>query len=88
MDRLVIENARSGGQERSMLDIIQIVAREAKEECAGECCPLAASIDNCVQEVVTTLWPSRIKAFVPLLALRRVRECIAEGRCPSPPVGT
>lgn len=67
----------------SMLDVIQLVARQAGEEWAGDCCTITSSLDSCVHQTVTALWPSRIRTFIPLLAMREVRECIRVGHCPS-----
>lgn len=85
MTRIVIGEALFERRDRSLPDVIQIVAREAREECAGDCCAIASSLDSCVRQTVTRLWAGRIRTFVPLLALRGVRECIRDGRCPSPP---
>lgn len=41
--------------------------------------PSADALDRCVDVTVTELWGSRVKTFVPLLALRRVRCRIRAG---------
>ncbi len=87
MTRIVIQETLFGAQYRSMEEVIRIVTREAKEECAGDCCTLAMSLDTCVHQSVAALWPSRVRSFVPLLAIRGVRECIRQGRCPASPDG-
>ncbi len=61
--------------------VVALVTREAAEECAPDDCVLHPVLDVCAREAVTTLWDSRIKTFVPLLALRRVRSCIRAGSC-------
>lgn len=65
----------------SMTDVIHRVVREAAEECSGETCPIAVVLDECARDAVAALWDSPIKTFVPLLALRQVRECIHAGTC-------
>ena len=61
--------------------IIATVRRAAAEECQPGRCALAPMLDRCVQETVSDLWSSRVRTYVPLLALRRVRGCIRAGRC-------
>jgi len=60
--------------------IVERVKREAREECPPES-SVYPVLDQCAQDAVTELWDSRIKTFVPLLALRRVRGCIEDGSC-------
>ena len=60
--------------------IVGLVKREAEEECSDERLP-PPELDRCVREAVDGLWDSRIKTFVPLFALRRVRGCIRAGTC-------
>jgi hypothetical protein len=59
--------------------IVALVRREAAEECAAGACPVAPVLDRCVRDAVAELADSRIQTFVPLLALRRVRDCIRAG---------
>lgn len=61
--------------------IVRLVKREAAEECVRGSCLVASVLDQCVEEAVTELWDSRVKTYVPLLALRRVRCCIRTGSC-------
>ena len=61
--------------------VVAPVRREAEEECPPDGCALSPALDACVQQSVDELWTSRIKTFVPLLALRRVRGCIRTGTC-------
>ncbi len=69
-----------GDPERA--EAIDRVWRLIAEECSGDCCALASSLDECVQGVVASLWnASRVRTYVPLLALREVRECIRNGAC-------
>jgi hypothetical protein len=61
--------------------IVQLVKRGAKEECAPGACLVYPALDACARDAVEAYWDSRIKTFVPLLALRRVRACIRAGTC-------
>jgi hypothetical protein len=61
--------------------IVALVRREAEEECAPGACLVAPVLDRCVRESVSAFEASRIRSYVPLLALRRVRCCIRAGRC-------
>ena len=61
--------------------IVALVTREAREECAPGACLIRPVLDECARDAVADLWDSRIKTFVPLLALRRVRCCIRAGSC-------
>jgi hypothetical protein len=63
--------------------IVKLVKREAAEECQPGHCPVAPVLDRCVRDAVDELWDSRIRTFVPLLALRHVRSCIRSGACDS-----
>lgn len=60
--------------------VIDLVKREASEECPDSQF-LCTELDRCVHDAVESLWDSRVKTFVPLLALRRVRSCIHAGTC-------
>lgn len=61
--------------------VISLVKRAAAEECAPDGCRVFPSLDACARDAVNGLRGSRIKTFVPLLALRRVRSCIRVGSC-------
>jgi hypothetical protein len=61
--------------------VVAIVKREAVEECANDACPIFWALDDCTRDAVSSYWGSRVKTFVPLLALRRVRSCIKAGTC-------
>ncbi len=63
--------------------IVALVRRGAAKECAPDACLIYPVLDACARDAVSDLWDSRIKTFVPLLALRRVRCCIRAGRCDS-----
>lgn len=60
--------------------VIGLVKRAAEEECPND--QLAPPVlDRCVREAVSGLWGRRIKTFVPLLALRRVRRGVRARTC-------
>ena len=61
--------------------VVALVFREAREECAPDGRPVYPVLDACARDAVSGLWESRIKTFVPLLALRHVRCCIRAGSC-------
>ena len=61
--------------------VIGTVGREAREECTEYACAIFPILDECVSRAVSSRWESRIKTYVPLLALRDVRECIRAGHC-------
>ena len=66
----------------ALRDAIDRVTRQIADECAGDCCDLAPSLALCVRDVVTSRWEaSRVKTYVPLLALDDVRACIRSGVC-------
>ncbi len=60
--------------------IVALVRREAEEDCLDNQLSPAA-LDRCVRDAVGVFWESRIKTFVPLLALRRVRCCVRARTC-------
>ena len=60
--------------------IVALVRREAEEECLDDQ-HSPPVLDGCVRDAVEGLWDSRIKTFVPLLALRRVRCCVRARTC-------
>ncbi len=65
-----------------LADAIDRVTRQIADECSGDCCDLAPSLALCVRDVVTSRWEaSRVKTYVPLLALDDVRACIRSGVC-------
>lgn len=64
---------------------IAMVRRAALEECSGETCLIGPVLQQCVARAVERYRESRVTAFVPLLALRQVRECIRLGACPELP---
>ena len=61
--------------------VVALVWRAAAEECPPGVCPVAPVLDRCVRESVAAFGASRVRTFVPLPALRRVRSCIRAGTC-------
>jgi hypothetical protein len=57
---------------------IERVRREATATCPPDLAPM---LDDCVRQAVEELRNSRVKTFVPLLALRRVKCCLRAGTC-------
>ncbi|MGD9711139.1 MAG: hypothetical protein AB7V46_03625 [Thermomicrobiales bacterium] len=76
----MIENP-FGDRARDIQSTVALVVREATEECDSAACPVHFVLEHCAQQAVERLWGSRIKTFVPLLALRDVRGCIQTGSC-------
>ena len=60
--------------------IVALVKREAADEWERKRLS-SLTFDPCVREAVDQYHGSHIMAFVPLLALRRVRSCIRAGTC-------
>lgn len=59
-----------------------MVQREARDRCPVGCCSLSAALEPCVHHIVSDLWrSSRITAFIPVIALRQVSDCIRAGTC-------
>lgn len=63
------------------VEAVVALVRHEVEECPPDGCALSPALDACVQQSVDELWTSRIKTYVPLLPLRRVRGCIRTGTC-------
>jgi hypothetical protein len=61
--------------------VVALVTRESREGCAPDVCLIDPMLDESTSDAVANFWNSRIKTFVPLLALRRVRCCIRAGDC-------
>ena len=62
--------------------IIGLVGQQAREECSDHACQILPVLDECISNSVMALRHSRVTRFVPLLALRTVRDCIRAGHCP------
>ena len=60
--------------------VINVVKRAVEEACLDDHLSPPA-LDRCVHQAVDGLWDSRIRTFVPLLALRRVRCCVRARTC-------
>jgi len=69
--------------DRSAFQQIELmVQREARDRCPVGCCSLSVALEPCVYDIVSNLWQSsRITAFIPVLALRQVGDCIRAGTC-------
>jgi len=83
MTRIIIHGTLNGThhRHRSMEDVSRNVAREAKEECTGDCCTLTGSLDTFARQMVFEPWPSRVRSFVPLLTIGDVCQCIPAATC-------
>ena len=69
---------------RSDADLDAVVAQVSRSVLtAGEegYRPFPFEIESCARDAVVDLWDGPIKAFVPLLAARRVRCCLRAGTC-------
>jgi hypothetical protein len=78
MDHLTPD--RFGQGDRTRDDVVQLVLRKAIEDCDGGTCSIAPVLETCVRQVVDSLWDDdAVKNFVPLLAMKGVKECIANG---------
>ena len=63
-------------------DVIQRVLRTSMEDCDGGTCSIAPVLEACVRQTVDKLWRTEtLKNFVPLLAMKGVKDCIARGSC-------
>lgn len=72
-------------------DIQQLIAVNARvyamvaADCHDDTCPIQPVLDQCVEEAVLRYWSqATVTIFVPLLAVREVRECIRRGTCADP----
>ncbi len=63
-------------------ELVTRVVRAAREECADGECLVHSVLEDCAATAVRQYWDSPVKTFVPLLALRQVRDCIRAGKCP------
>lgn len=67
----------------SIEDVAHRVHLAISEHCTGDCREVASSLERCAEEAVSALWANPIKIYIPLLAYRRVQDCIRQGYCPS-----
>lgn len=73
------------GADGARQEVIRRVLRAAIEDCEGDSCSIAWMLESCVETTVDQLWSeTSVKTFVPLLAMRGVKDCIAAGECPTP----
>ena len=71
-----------GGGDLTKQDVIELVYRKSLEDCDGGTCSIAPILKSCVEQTVDSLWDdTTVKNFVPLLAMRGVKECIDRGSC-------
>lgn len=76
------QNAQGHDDIVSMSDIERMVQRLAREECAYGVCPIEPVLQRCVHDAVSQLLgTSQITGYVPVLALKQVRDCIRAGTC-------
>jgi hypothetical protein len=70
------------GADPGMSDIERMVQRLAREECPDGVCPIEPVLQSCVHDAVEHLFSaSKITGYVPVLALKQVRDCIRAGTC-------
>ena len=62
--------------------LVAMVQRAALEECAEGQCPISPVLQQRTEQAIVQFRFSRVRTFVPLLALRQVRDCIRVGACP------
>ena len=68
--------------------VIARVRNEVKRDCEVgrfDPCPPTEAVDRVVATAVSELWNSRVKTFVPVLALRTAREMNEVRRTSRPP---
>jgi len=61
--------------------VIREVRRLADEDQVSAGGMAASVLDQCVRDAVLELWDGKVRTFVPLLAMRRVRSCVRAGGC-------
>lgn len=65
-----------------MSELYERAIRFAREECQPDSCPIESDLIRCVQESVKIASEdTTILTYIPVLAMRRVRECIKAGSC-------
>jgi hypothetical protein len=69
-------------EDQARQDVIDLVYRKSMEDCDGGSCSIAPILKSCVEQTVDKLWQDEtLKNFVPLLAMKGVKDCIARGTC-------
>lgn len=58
--------------------VVALVRQQLERECEAGRCPRGDGLDRLAEEAVLELWDAPVKSFVPLLALRRVREALTD----------
>lgn len=61
--------------------VVDQVLQAAIDECGPEGCLIYPVLEECARQGVDRYANSRLLTFVPLLAVRHVRDCIRNGRC-------
>lgn len=75
-------SANYGVTEAELEQLRQRAIRFAREECPAEFCPIESELIRCVDESVNAAAQNtRISTHIPILAMKRVRECIQAGTC-------
>jgi hypothetical protein len=76
---------RVGEHGQSLLQPDRLVTQVyelAMNECRDTSCPIEAQLWSCAVRAVSRFAEVPVRTFVPLLALREVRECVRNGACP------
>jgi hypothetical protein len=77
----------TAGGEHGQRYVEQMVQRLAREQCPDGAFPSEPVLAECVHDAVERLWRTRrITGYVPVLALRRVQDCIRSGTCEAIPI--
>ena len=63
--------------------IIAQVSRQLRAETGADWSTAAPLVEGMADRVVRELWSSRVKTFVPILALRETRERLREAQAPT-----
>ena len=78
-----MRNIGEYGQPLSHADrLVTQVYELAMNECRETSCPIEAQLWSCAAWAVSRFTEVPVRTFVPLLALREVRECVRNGACP------
>jgi hypothetical protein len=68
--------------EEQMTELYERAIRFAREECQPDSCPIESDLVRCVQESLRIASEgTTILTYIPVLAMRRVRDCITAGSC-------
>lgn len=68
--------------DEQMEALIQRALRFAREDCPDGSCPIDSELIRCVEDsVAIASRGTSIDTYIPVLAMKRVRECIVAGSC-------